>query len=114
MSIVIRIARDFTTTPGPRHIEEGDFSGELFRKQILAPAYERATASKEELVVDLNGTEGYATSFLEESFGGLARTFGETNVTTTLRLLCDDDPYLIDEINQYISEANSDSHRLTS
>jgi len=114
MAILINIAKDFTTTPGPRHIEEGDFSGELFRREVLVPAYEEATASQQQLAVDLNGTEGYATSFLEESFGGLARMFGEKQVEATLRFICDDDPYLIEEINQYIAEANSSSHRLTS
>jgi len=36
-SIKINIARDFSPTPGPRYIHEGNNSGELFRKEILYP-----------------------------------------------------------------------------
>jgi len=114
MAISINIAREFTTTPGPRYIDEGDFSGELFRTSQLSPAYEVAVAKDEKLTVNLNGTEGYATSFLEESFGGLARMFGESEVLSRLVFICDDDPYLIDEINQYIAEANAIGNKLKS
>jgi len=99
MAKKIDIALEFTTKPGPRYIEEGEFSGELFRTLHLVPAFDLAVASKEKLVIDLNGTEGYATSFLEEAFGGLARTYGEAKVAAIIEFVCDDDPYLIDEIN---------------
>lgn len=102
----INVARDFTTKPGPRYIAEGEFSGELFRQSKLIPAFDYAVQKKSKLHIDLNGTEGYATSFLEEAFGGLARIYGESQVLKTLTFTCDDDPFLIDEIHQYIREAN--------
>jgi hypothetical protein len=105
MPEAINIARDFSVTPGPRYIAEGEYSGELFRDSLLAPAFERATARNGPLDIYLNGTEGYATSFLEESFGGLARIFGEQKVAATIRFHCDDDPFLIEEIETYIREA---------
>lgn len=112
MAETINIAQEFTTKPGPRYIKEGDFSGQQFRNQHLLPAFERALITKSNLIVDLNGTEGYATSFLEEAFGGLARVYDEEKVSTTLIFRCDDDPYLIEEIMQYIKEANDPEHRL--
>jgi hypothetical protein len=57
------------------------------------------------LLVDLDGTEGYATSFLEASFGGLARRFEPAEVLSILQLKSEDEPYLIQEIQRYISEA---------
>jgi hypothetical protein len=56
--------------------------------------------------VDLDGTMGYATSFLEEAFGGLARKHPDEEVLNHLRFCSKDEPYLIDELTQYIKEAN--------
>ena len=72
-SIKLIISKDFTTAPGPRYIEEGEMSGEFFRDEYLYPAYLKALEANVKLVVDLDNTAGYATSFLEESFGGLIR-----------------------------------------
>ena len=58
------------------------------------------------LIVDLDGAAGYATSFLEEAFGGLAREFGSQAVSNTLELKSNDEPYLVDEILTYIRNAN--------
>lgn len=65
----ISIAEDFSKTPGGRTRGDGQFSGEAFREDLLWP---RLKASKE-LVVNLSGTLGYGSSFLEEVFGGLVR-----------------------------------------
>ena len=62
------ISKDFSSTPGPRYIREGDFSGELFRNEILLPIITEAIENKLKVIVDLDGTAGYGTSFLEESF----------------------------------------------
>ncbi|WP_375379446.1 STAS-like domain-containing protein [Hymenobacter volaticus] len=65
---VIRV-RDYTRTPGPRYEDEGDYSGQWFRSTVLEPAFERATSTGQVLTVNLDGTHGFATSFLEEVFG---------------------------------------------
>src|SRR5215212_7406867 len=69
----IKIASEFSTAPGPRNISEGKFSGEQFRKELLLPKVREACDKKSQLIIDLDGTSGYGTSFLEESFGGLIR-----------------------------------------
>jgi hypothetical protein len=102
---LLSVARDFSETPGPRYKHEGDFSGELFMETLLQPRYERARAARAKLVVDLDGTEGYATSFLEQAFGGLARVFAQSEVLTTLEFISNDEPYLVDEIRRYIRDA---------
>lgn len=64
---MISIARDFTDTPGGR--SKGDFTGVMFREQLLMPALKE----HDKVVVDLSGVVGFGSSFLEESFGGLIR-----------------------------------------
>lgn len=112
--ITIRVS-DFTTLPGPRFIEEGPFSGQLFRNEHLGPAFQEAVHHGEPLEVDLDGmTYGYPASFLEESFGGLARIW--TVVDAEKRLteeqvwkflkLSSKNPILIETVHRYVLEAN--------
>ena len=65
----IRVAQDFSTTPGGRRKALGPASGEEFR-ELLIRALESDAA---EVDVVLDGVEGYGSSFLEEAFGGLVR-----------------------------------------
>jgi|ERR1700722_3452724 len=101
----IEIARQFSDTPGPRSKDEGEFSGEEFLEKLLLPAYEKSIAGGGKLLVDLDGTEGYATSFLEAAFGGLARKFPPSEVAANLVFKSEDEPYLIDEVQGYIADA---------
>lgn len=101
--MIIRIATDFTETPGARYRVEGDFSGEEFREDILEPRFLEASNRGEKLTIDLDGGYGYPTSFLEEAFGGLARKYGSQIVAATLEFISQDEPSLVDEIREYIS-----------
>lgn len=107
----ISVATQFSTTPGPREKGEGDFSGELFLEKVLRPAFLIAKEKGEPLTLDLDGTEGYATSFLEAAFGGLAREFESKEIIEVLRFKSDDEPYLVDEIRRYIEEARMSKAR---
>jgi STAS-like domain of unknown function (DUF4325) len=73
---IISVASDFSATPGGRFEKDGEFSGEAFRNGVVMPLLKASLASGEKLHVDLDGTAGYATSFLEEAFGGLVRALG--------------------------------------
>lgn len=66
---VISIATDFSKSPAGRYVSDGPAPGEAFREQWLLPALRDA----EKVTVDLDGTAGYGSSFLEEAFGGLVR-----------------------------------------
>lgn len=101
--MIIRIATDFTETPGARYRVEGDFSGEEFRESLLEPRFLEAKNKGEQLTIDLDGGYGYPTSFLEEAFGGLARKYGAAIVSPTLVFISRDEPSLIDEIQEYIT-----------
>lgn len=103
----ISILRDFGDTPGPRSREEGEHSGEQFLEEILLPKFEEALRTDQKLTVDLDGTEGYATSFLEASFGGLARKFDPARVLKVIQIKSDDEPHSIEEVRKYIVDANA-------
>lgn len=109
--MIISIAKDFSAIPGARFPEEGDFSGQDFRNNVLCPALKEAISNDEVLTVILDGTAGLGTSFLEESFGGLIRNdkFSLATLQKHLYLVSDEDPDYITEINQYMSEANAQS-----
>jgi hypothetical protein len=103
----ISVARDFSTTPGPRKRQDGQFSGQQFLEDVLRPKFTEAIKSGATLRVNLDGVAGYPTSFLEEAFGGLAREFPQNEVDQTLQIVCADEPYQDQEIRRYIREART-------
>jgi hypothetical protein len=100
---IISIANQYTHTPGARHIIDGAYSGEEFRDTFLKPLFNDINDTSE-IIVDLDGTYGYGTSFLEEAFGGLARIFGKEICLRRLRFISNDDKLLIEEITGYIDD----------
>lgn len=104
--MTIKISTDFSDTPGARHRNEGKFSGEEFREELLEKKYIEAKQQNQKLTVDFDGGYGYPTSFLEEAFGGLARKYGSSEVLGVLAFVSNDEPSLIDEVKSYILSAN--------
>jgi len=107
MALTIKVSEEFTKTPGTRYKTDGEYSGEQFFEELLKPRFEVAVESKVNLIVDLDGGYGYATSFLEQAFGGLARVFGVAIVESIIMIKSDDEPSLISEIAKYISNATN-------
>ncbi len=99
----IKISNDFSDTPGGRFISEGAFSGEEFRRNILSPKYKEAISKGEILEIDFDGCFGYATSFLEESFGGLVRERKEKGILDNMRFISNDDITVPILIKKYVS-----------
>ncbi|WP_029285359.1 STAS-like domain-containing protein [Pedobacter sp. R20-19] len=106
-TINIKFARQFTRKPGPRKIEEGDNSGELYRKQLLI-LVKQAIDEDKKLIIDLDGVLGYGTSFLEEMFGGLIRNnhIPYEQLSKRLSFISYEEPFLIDDINKYLQRAS--------
>jgi hypothetical protein len=101
----ISIAECFSLVPAGRYTSDGPFSGQVFRESILLPAL-----SQYELVrIDLDGTEGYGSSFLEEAFGGLVRIHGFRYAELKKRLTfkSDEDPSVTEEIDDYLNRADA-------
>ena len=101
----LHIATEFSDVPGPRSRQEGDWSGEEFRDELLLPRFREAEKVGDKLVVDLDGGCGYATSFLEEAFGGLARVYSPERVLRVIEFKSTEEPYLIEDVREYIQEA---------
>lgn len=97
--------KEFSPFPGPRKETVGPNSGERFRDEVL---YKTITEHPdEEIHVILDGTAGYGSSFLEESFGGLVRLgIPEKKMMAIVKnLVSKEDPSLIEEITEYVNEA---------
>lgn len=103
--MILNICKEFSDTPGARYKNEGKYSGEEFRDDLLQPRFLEAEANNEKLVIELDGGYGYPTSFLEEAFGGLARKYDIKKVLERLEFVSEDEPALINEIKSYISSA---------
>lgn len=99
----ISIARNFSRFPAGRFVTDGKYSGQACRENLIAPSLR----SHEKVIVDLNGTLGYGSSFLEEAFGGLVREEGFFASDLHKRItFVADDPSLIEEIWSYIEDAD--------
>ncbi|CAI1509341.1 STAS-like domain-containing protein [Serratia fonticola] len=96
---VIKVS-DRYPCPGPRYKRLGPSSGEEFREWL-----EKELKKSSDLTVDLDGTEGYGSSFLEESFGGLIRNDHPFDVVRAITIISNEEPELIDEVKEYIDEA---------
>lgn len=94
------IVADRYSCPGPRYKRLGPASGEEFREWV-----EKELAISTDLTIVLDGTEGYGSSFLEECFGGLIRSGISPDIVRGIRLISNEEPELIDEINDYIDDA---------
>lgn len=100
--IKISIAKNFSKYPGGRYIEDGPDSGQEFREEHLAPLLKE----NNQVQVDLDGTRGYGSSFLEEVFGGLIREEGfNSSILDELLTIISTDDALLDEIESYINDA---------
>ena len=80
----IDIANEFNKRLGGRWINIGPFSGEQFYIEILKKRFQEAFSAGEKLHVYLDGTKGYGSSFLDQSFGELGREFGVEKVKETI------------------------------
>lgn len=105
--LTVIAVKDFTLTPGGRYVTDGKYSGEEFLNTLLKPAFENALKDGSEILVDLDGTEGYPTSFLEESFGGLARLYPDKQILNFISIKSDEEPIVIEEVKGYIRDANN-------
>lgn len=99
----ISIARDFSKEPAGRYPEDGPNNGERFRLEYLVPQLAKVAR----LSIELDGTEGYGSSFLEEAFGGLVREHGFTadELRERIELISEEDEAIPLEIWDYIDTA---------
>jgi len=104
----ILIAKEFSDVPWGRYPEDGDFCGEIFREKHLLPALKR-TNPPERVRVNLDGVEGFGSSFLEEAFGGLVRRgfYRPDDLRKRLEVVASKDEFgmYVELIWRYVDEA---------
>jgi hypothetical protein len=84
-------------------MKNGKTSGEEFREKFLIPSVE----SGETVYIELDGTIGYGSSFLEEAFGGLVRKLKlKASQIESQLILVSEDTSLIQEIKEYLEDAS--------
>ena len=108
--IKLSIAKDFSMTPGPRYEDEGNWSGERFRKDILLPKLKEAIDCGGKIIINFDGTAGYGTSFLEEAFGGLIRVdnLSYSDIYEVIKLESIEEEYLKEDIDNYMRDAENE------
>lgn len=92
----------YSEYPGPRYSSQGDCSGEDFYHKRLNLAFAQAFLEDEPLIVNLDGTAGYASSFLDEAFGNLVFDFTLQNVNPRIKIISNQEPDWIEMIKSEV------------
>ena len=100
----INIAEDFAKDTGARDYSDGPKSGREFFDTLLRSKFKDAIDNGTQLQVILDGTSGFASSFLNESFRLLAKEFGSDTVWNNLILVSNEVPKYISKIKDAIYE----------
>jgi len=104
----LSVAKDFTKTPGFRYKHQSPgTSGEEFRDKLLEPKYHQAVKENVKLEVNLDGTNGYLTSFVEEAFGGLQRKDRGRNILDNIVVIANEEKHWVQDIKRYVDEARA-------
>ena len=102
--IEINIAEEFTKEPGARNYADGPHSGEEFFDKLLRPRYLEAKEKNDKLKIILDGTEGFASSFINEAFIRLGTEFGPDEVWNNLILVSEEMPKYIQKVKESVYE----------
>lgn len=97
--------KNYAVKPGVRFRKEGPKSGEEYREDVLEPVLRTSLKSGEKITIVLDGVYGYATSFLEEVFGGLVRKYGYEKIKDLIVIISKQRPYYRADIEKYMSDA---------
>lgn len=83
---------NYTEYPGPRYQYQGNNSGEEFYYEIVKKGFAEAIESDKMLEIDLDGTAGYASSFIDESIGNLVFDFELDQINNRLSIVSTVEP----------------------
>ena len=90
--IIFKIKTDYNEYTGPRYCNQGESSGEDFYHKHLNSLFKNAFDQNKILVIDLDDTAGYLSSFLDEAIGNLIYDFSVELVKPRLRIISHQEP----------------------
>ncbi|HEY8885884.1 MAG TPA: hypothetical protein VIM31_00060 [Candidatus Microsaccharimonas sp.] len=96
---------DYTLVPGARHRSDGDASAEEFFEDVLKNHLTAAVEGRTGLLIDFDGTWGYASSFISELAKLITSAYGQEELMNVLHLKSEDEPSLID---RFLTELGED------
>lgn len=103
--IVYEFAKEFSRYPGGRLRIHGPKSGQEFREDALFPLFEKY----EFVTIDLSNSNGFGSSFLDESFGELGKRYGMVEIRRRLTIIADDFPMLSQLVWEKIGKGAAES-----
>jgi hypothetical protein len=89
----ISVLKDFSEFPGLRNCNISENSGEEFYHSILNNHFKEAFENKEKVIINLDRTAGYASSFLDQAFGSLVYDFTLINVKNYVEIISIQEPH---------------------
>jgi hypothetical protein len=106
----VSVAKDFTKVPWARYYSDWPFSWEEFYEEVLKIKYIESIEEWTKLMIDLDGTLWYPSSFPSEAFGRLYVNYWEEKIWDKIEIKSDENPFLIDiirkEVIQYKNRKN--------
>lgn len=103
------VATEFSDAPGARDITDGENSGEEFYNSHLRSRFAEALQADRKLLIDFDGTWGYASSFISGAFGRLADEYGKNATLKLLEFKSEDDPLLPEKIRIEINKSDNNA-----
>lgn len=91
--VLIKISTQFSEFPGLRHCTISDKSGEEFYHSILNKEFYNALINKDKVVLNIDDTDGYASSFLDEALGNLVYDFTLQKVEENMDIVSIQEPH---------------------
>jgi hypothetical protein len=95
---VLNIAKDFSKYTGLRHCDISEKSGEEFYHSLLNQKFKEALDKNECLILELDGADGFAPSFLDEAIGNLVFDFSLKVVEKYLDIVSVYEPHWLEMI----------------
>lgn len=96
----LSIKDSFSEYTGLRHCNISENSGEEFYHTILNNKFKEAFEKGEQLEVNLDRVDGYASSFLDEAFGKLVFDFTLDKIKDYILIVSEQEPHWKEMIEQ--------------
>lgn len=104
--VVLNVLREFGPMTGFRTYDDGPKSGQEFFDTLLKPKFTEALSKDVQLKIEMDGVEGYLSSFLNEAFRRLGNEFGADLVWDKLLIEYNESHRVHEKIRKAIHNIN--------